>query len=82
MLVGPDEELISCGRLDDLWMVFAGLKALLNSNKIKETKVLVALDNEEIGSLTAQGANSSILENILERITLGLKKIEKTLEEL
>jgi aspartyl aminopeptidase len=74
MLVGPDEELISCGRLDDLWMVFAGLKALLNSNKIKETKVLVALDNEEIGSLTAQGANSSILENILERITLGLKK--------
>ena len=74
MLVGPDEELISCGRLDDLWMVFAGLKALLNSNKIKETKVLVALDNEEIGSLTAQGANSSILENILEGITLGLNK--------
>jgi len=74
MLVGPDEELISCGRLDDLWMVFAGLKALLNSNKIRETKVLVALDNEEIGSLTAQGANSSILENILERITLGLNK--------
>lgn len=74
MFVGPNEELISCGRLDDLWMVFAGLKALLNSNKIKETKVLVALDNEEIGSLTAQGANSSILENILERITLGLNK--------
>lgn len=74
MLVGAYEELISCGRLDDLWMVFAGLKALLNSNKIKETKVLVALDNEEIGSLTAQGANSSILENILERITLGLNK--------
>lgn len=74
MLVGPDEDLISCGRLDDLWMVFAGLKSLLNSNKIKETKVLVALDNEEIGSLTAQGANSSILENILERISLGLKK--------
>lgn len=73
-LVGLNEELISCGRLDDLWMVFAGLKALTESNKIKSTKVLVALDNEEIGSLTSQGANSSILETILERIALGLNK--------
>ena len=74
MLIGVNDEFISCGRLDDLWMVFAGLKAILNSNEIEATKVLVALDNEEIGSLTAQGANSSILENLLERITLGLKK--------
>lgn len=74
MTVGLNNEFISCGRLDDLWMVFAGLKALINSNPIKATKVLVALDNEEIGSLTQQGANSSILENILERISLGLKK--------
>ena len=74
ILIGVDDEFISCGRLDDLWMVFAGMKALINSNKIKATKVLVALDNEEIGSQTSQGANSSILANILERITLGLKK--------
>ncbi len=74
ILFGADNEFISCGRLDDLWMVFAGLKALTSSNEIKETKVLVALDNEEIGSLTSQGANSSILSNILERIALGLKK--------
>jgi aspartyl aminopeptidase len=74
MVIGVDEEFISCGRLDDLWMVFAGLKALIDSDEIKATKVLVALDNEEIGSLTAQGANSSILENTLERISLALKK--------
>lgn len=73
-LIGLNEEFISVGRLDDLWMVFAGLKALVNSNKISATKVLVALDNEEIGSLTSQGANSGILDNILERITLGLGK--------
>ncbi|OOM68086.1 M18 family aminopeptidase [Clostridium sp. BL-8] len=74
ILFGADNEFISCGRLDDLWMVFAGLKALTSSNEIKSTKVLVALDNEEIGSLTSQGANSSILSNILERIAMGLKK--------
>lgn len=73
-VIGLNDEFISVGRLDDLWMVFAGLKALTESNEIKATKVLVALDNEEIGSLTSQGANSSILENILERICLALKK--------
>ena len=73
-LVGLNEELISVGRVDDLWMVFAGLKAITESKTINATKVLVALDNEEIGSLTKQGANSNILENILERIVLGLGK--------
>lgn len=73
-VIGLNDELISCGRLDDLWMVYAGFKALKDSNKIKATKVLVALDNEEIGSLTKQGANSSILESTLERIALGLNK--------
>lgn len=73
-VVGLNEELISAGRLDDLWMVFAGVKALTESSKISSTKVLVALDNEEIGSLTSQGAKSSILENVLERIALGLNK--------
>ena len=71
---GLNNEFISAGRLDDLWMVYAGLRALLDSNKIAATKVLVALDNEEIGSLTSQGANSSILDTILERIALGLSK--------
>ncbi|WP_061301998.1 M18 family aminopeptidase [Clostridium botulinum] len=73
-LFGMNEEFISAGRLDDLWMVYAGLVALLQSRSNKATKVLVALDNEEIGSLTSQGANSSLLENILERITLALAK--------
>ncbi|MBW6410228.1 M18 family aminopeptidase [Clostridium weizhouense] len=73
-IIGMQEEFISAGRLDDLWMVYTGLKALVESKENKATKVLVALDNEEIGSLTAQGANSSLLENILERITLALGK--------
>lgn len=73
-VIGLNDEFISCGRLDDLWMVYAGFKALKDSTKIDATKVLVALDNEEIGSLTSQGANSSILESTLERIALALNK--------
>jgi len=73
-IFGLENEFISSGRLDDLWMVFCGLKALLNSKKNKATKVMVAMDNEEIGSLTAQGAHSTFLKTLLERIALGLEK--------
>lgn len=73
-LLGLNEEMISASRLDDLWMVFSGVKALLESKQNKATKVMVCVDNEEIGSLTSQGARSSLLKNILERITLSLGK--------
>ena len=73
-VLGLNEEMISASRLDDLWMVFSGVKALLESKQNKATKVMVCVDNEEIGSLTSQGARSSLLKNILERITLSLGK--------
>ena len=73
-LIGMNEEMISSGRLDDMWMVYCGVKALLDSKNNEATKVMICVDNEEIGSLTAEGANSSLLNNILERITLGLDK--------
>lgn len=73
-VIGLNEEFISAGRLDDMWMVYAGIQALVESKPNKSTKVMVCMDNEEIGSLTAQGANSALLLNILERITLALGK--------
>ena len=73
-IIGINEEFISAGRLDDMWMVYAGVQALIESKANKSTKVMVCMDNEEIGSLTPQGANSALLLNILERITLALGK--------
>ncbi|MEG1002148.1 M18 family aminopeptidase [Clostridium sp.] len=73
-LVGINEELISAGKLDDQWMVFAGIKALLNSTNIDATKVMICIDNEEIGSLTAQGAQSNLIRRTLERIAIALNK--------
>ena len=74
MLIGMNEELISSGKFDDLWMVYAGIRALVDSRENEATKVMICIDNEEIGSLTAEGADSTLLNNILERITLGLGK--------
>ena len=71
-LAGFNEEFISCSRLDDLWMVFAGVKSLSNSNISKYTNVLICTDNEEIGSFTEGGADSSFVSSVFERIALSL----------
>lgn len=71
-LLGVNEEFISTGKLDDLAMAFAGLKAFVKSEKCRKTKVLAIFDNEEVGSGTKQGAGSPILRTIVERIVFGL----------
>ncbi|MCR4943942.1 MAG: M18 family aminopeptidase [Clostridium sp.] len=73
-LLGLEEELISSSRLDDLCMVFSALKGLTASTDNKATKVMIAIDNEEIGSLTAQGACSAFIKTILERVAVSLGK--------
>lgn len=73
-LVGANEEFISSGRLDDMWMVYAGLKGLAESQLTASTKMMICIDNEETGSLTAQGAASNLHLNVIERITLALGK--------
>jgi aspartyl aminopeptidase len=73
-IAGLNDEFISCGKLDDLAMVHGGLEALIDSEPSNETNVLVLFDNEEVGSSTKQGADSPMLENLLERICISLKK--------
>jgi len=73
-IVGLNNEFISCGRLDDLAMVHAGIEALMDCSDSKATKVMVCFDNEEIGSSTKQGADSPMLKTVLERIVYSLGK--------
>lgn len=73
-LVGLNEEFISSGRLDDLAMVHAGIKALIAAPVNQATNIVAAFDNEEVGSSTKQGADSELLSHILERIVICLGK--------
>lgn len=72
-LVGINKELISAPKLDNLVSVYAGLIGMIeNENIDNKINVFVGFDNEEIGSVTKQGADSNYLINILERIIYGL----------
>lgn len=71
-IMGLHNEFISAAKLDNLAMVHASLCALLESKPSKACKVMVAYDNEEVGSMTRQGANSPMLRDLLERICLAM----------
>lgn len=77
-ILGADDEFISCGRLDNLAMVHAGLNALMDADESKGISLLTIFDNEEVGSMSRQGADSNILLNTLERIanSMGLTRTE------
>ena len=72
IFTGKKQEFISASRIDDLSMVYAGLTALTEAETGAGCQVLAAFDNEEVGSTTAQGANSGLLLHVLNRICKNL----------
>lgn len=77
-LMGLENEFISSGRIDDLALTYCSLNAIINAKKSKSVQVMACFDNEEVGSTSANGANSTFMANILERIcnNFGLSKEE------
>lgn len=70
-LIGRDKEMIVAQGLDNLAMTHAILSGLIASDKPKQSAMGVFFDHEEIGSETPQGAASSLLGEVLERLCLS-----------
>lgn len=71
-LGGANQEFIFSARLDNLFMSYCALQALIQSESFDEGIKLIALfDNEEVGSQSAQGADSNLLESTIKRLLLG-----------
>ena len=69
---GADETFLSCGRLDDLQCAFSSVKAVIEGENSSSISVAAIFDNEEVGSGTKQGADSTFLKDVLERINDSL----------
>lgn len=74
---GAEEEYFSAPRIDDLQCVYSTLEGFLNSGSNKNITVFAAFDNEEVGSGTKQGAKSSFLYDVLERICYDNEKYKR-----
>lgn len=72
---GANEEFISGAKLDDLECAFLNLKGFLSASAENADfiSVYAVFDNEEVGSQTYQGAASTFLKDILERINHSLQ---------
>lgn len=75
---GADNEFMSAPRLDDVMCAFSCIKALTdNKENNKSVNVCAIFDNEEVGSTTKQGADSSFLSDVLSRIVMCSEKTEE-----
>lgn len=75
--IGSNEEYISSPRLDDLECAFTSLSAFLSENTSNSASVYCVFDNEEVGSGTKHGADSTFLYDVLRRINISLGKTEE-----
>ncbi|MBP5091204.1 MAG: M18 family aminopeptidase [Bacilli bacterium] len=75
-LMGMNKEFLGGGRLDDLSATYSVLLGFLAAEDKDGINVFASFDNEEVGSLTKQGANSDFLRLTLKRILKSLGKEE------
>jgi len=64
--VGLREEFLASARLDNLLSCYIGLESLINASG-DQPALLVCNDHEEVGSMSAEGAQGPFLSNVLER---------------
>ena len=76
-VIGYDNELISSGRLDDLECVYTSLLGFIEATNNDHINVFAVFDNEEVGSVTKQGAMSTFLVSTLNRINKALGKSDE-----
>lgn len=78
-LSGLNNEFISAPKLDNLECAYVTLNGLLNSKENNNViPVYTCFDNEEVGSSSINGAGSTLLKDVLDRLSMcmGLDKEE------
>ncbi|MBR1684525.1 MAG: M18 family aminopeptidase, partial [Clostridia bacterium] len=70
---GQGDAFFSAPRIDNLECAFASLKAIRESESDRHINVCAVFDNEEVGSTTKQGAASTFLWDVMQRILFALQ---------
>lgn len=72
---GAKEEFVSAPHLDDIQCAYASMCGLMDTDLLhgQNLSMCCVFDNEEVGSSTKQGADSTFLEDVIERICLSMK---------
>ena len=78
--VGLNDEFVSAPRLDNLTSTQAIIEGITQSTRKNGLNMMVVFDHEEIGSRSKQGAASTLLSTVLEKIyvSLGMTTVDFT----
>ena len=69
---GANDAYFSCPRIDDLECAYTSVAAFISAKAENHINVCAVLDNEEVGSGSKQGADSTFVGDVLTRIGLAL----------
>lgn len=69
---GKDDAFFSCPRIDDLECAYTSMRAFLSTRANGHVNVCAVFDNEEVGSATKQGADSTFMADVLSRVCAAL----------
>ncbi|VAW50280.1 Aspartyl aminopeptidase [hydrothermal vent metagenome] len=69
-VIGLHDDFIASARLDNLLSCYTGLMALVDEDNT-QNGLLVCNDHEEVGSMSAAGAQGPFLRSVLERLTVN-----------
>ena len=75
---GARGEFISAPRLDDLQCAYGCFQGFLAASDSASVPVFALLDNEEVGSLTKQGADGTFLSDLIDRLCAALGRDRAT----
>lgn len=76
--LGFEKDFITGSKLDDLSSAFTTLYGFIEANCLDGIDVFTSFNNEEVGSLSNNGADSTFLNDILRRIILSLGMNEES----
>ncbi len=79
-MIGLRDEFLAGARLDNLASCHIGLRALIDTRNSQEPCLLLCSDHEEVGSLSATGANGPFLQQVLQRLHPDYETLQRALQ--
>ena len=68
-IMGVNDEFIGSPKLDDLQCAYTSMRAFMTGGNNDSVTMCCVFDSEEIGSWSSQGADSTLLSDVVERIS-------------
>lgn len=79
-VIGLHQDFIASARLDNLLSCYTGLRALLDEDGSRNC-LLVCNDHEEVGSMSACGAQGQFLKSVLQRLSASPEHLARAVDQ-